>query len=504
MTSKSYEFYDIFKKSCSYEYGEGVCTKTRETKKCIDGKCEKIETPESKKKVLNGYYNKDLQLGGGRPKDELLYNSVKREASKKFKSPSGIYRSSWIVKEYKKRGGKYIGSKNKNSGLSRWFKEEWVDINRPIKNSKGKVIGYKKCGRKSQKKSKGTNYPLCRPSKRVNKSSPRTYKEISRKSLNKAKKDKKSSASIKFGGAPGPRKLKQSFGEAHYQCKTCDKSYSTSRGLKYHTELHEKQALKCQNCNYTTVNQDKYKLHFSKYHQIYSPENNVRLNNFNKLDDDWFKITRQNAIEKMQEPQEGGYYGDKKLKKSLIKNLKKRECPICKKLIQNTKSKEQHIKNHSLPLKKRKISQIDNGQYGSGKIRSQFKGTRSKIMVNVPENVKKTALYSYKLKKLEFKGGLETGWKRCKQLSTKSEIPIEDLNYMRAWFARHIYASYPSYKKWQAAGRPKTKEWHKKHGIISWLIWGGDAAFKWVNSVKNINLLNKHYPGKNYKPLKLT
>ncbi len=27
MTSKSYEFYDIFKKSCAYEDGEGVCTK---------------------------------------------------------------------------------------------------------------------------------------------------------------------------------------------------------------------------------------------------------------------------------------------------------------------------------------------------------------------------------------------------------------------------------------------------------------------------------------------
>ena len=73
---------------------------------------------------------------------------------------------------------------------------------------------------------------------------------------------------------------------------------------------------------------------------------------------------------------------------------------------------------------------------------------------------------------------------------------------MRAWFARHIYASYPTYKKWKNAGRPKDSQWHNKHGVISWLIWSGDAAFKWVNSKKIINLLNKHY-NKNYKSLLL-
>lgn len=274
---------------------------------------------------------------------------------------------------------------------------------------------------------------MCRPSKRVNSHTPRTYKEISHNSLNKAKRDKskiKSSGNIKFGAG------------------SCQK---------------------------------------------------------------------------------GGYYGSPKLKKILLSNLKKHECPVCKKIIRN--NTQQHIKNHSLP---RKISQIGSGQCGcgtlcfapligvgkttskeiqcggcgdfrtitgGGKIRSQYKGSRSKIMVNVPKNVKRVAEYSYKLKKIGFKGGIETGWKRAKQLSTKTEIPIEDLRYMRAWFARHIHASYPSYKKWQDAGRPKTKLWHDKHGIISWIIWGGNAAFKWVNSQKNINLLNKHYPGKNYKAM---
>ena len=134
---------------------------------------------------------------------------------------------------------------------------------------------------------------------------------------------------------------------------------------------------------------------------------------------------------------------------------------------------------------------------------AQFYGRKSDIMITVPENVKKVALYSYKLKSLGFGGGMKTGWKRAHQLATQKSIPIEDLRYMRNWFARHVYASYPNYKKWVKAGKPlDEKKWHNKHGIISWYIWSGDAGFKWVNSQKNISLLNKEY-GKSYEPIKL-
>ena len=138
---------------------------------------------------------------------------------------------------------------------------------------------------------------------------------------------------------------------------------------------------------------------------------------------------------------------------------------------------------------------------GSGKKRSQYYGKRSSVMVKVPQNVKNTALYAFKLKKIGFKGALETGWKRAHQLSTKESIPIEDVRFMRNWFARHIYTSYPGYKKWLQAGRPKDSSWHNKHAIQSWLTWAGNSGFDWINSQKIINLLNKHY-NKDYKPLK--
>lgn len=42
-----------------------------------------------------------------------------------------------------------------NTGLTKWFKEKWVDISRPKKGG-----GYKSCGRK---KAKGKGYPKCVP-----------------------------------------------------------------------------------------------------------------------------------------------------------------------------------------------------------------------------------------------------------------------------------------------------------------------------------------------------
>ncbi len=132
--------------------------------------------------------------------------------------------------------------------------------------------------------------------------------------------------------------------------------------------------------------------------------------------------------------------------------------------------------------------------------RRQYKGTKSSVMVKVPINVKKWAEYAFKLKDIGFDGATETGWLRAKQLATKEFIPIEDLRYMRNWFARHVFTSYPGFNKWILAGKPLNKKWHNKRSIISWITWAGDAGFNWVNSKKILNLLNKHF-NKNYKPV---
>ena len=48
-----------------------------------------------------------------------------------------------------------------SGGLTKWFKEGWVDISRPRKGG-----GYQPCGRKSARKSK-RGYPKCVPASKA-------------------------------------------------------------------------------------------------------------------------------------------------------------------------------------------------------------------------------------------------------------------------------------------------------------------------------------------------
>ena len=79
--------------------------------------------------------------------DKDLYNYVKSEADKIYKK-SSAYKSGYTVKRYKELGGRYKDD-NKEKNLKRWFLEEWKDI------------GYKE-------------YPVYRPTVRVNKNTPLT------------------------------------------------------------------------------------------------------------------------------------------------------------------------------------------------------------------------------------------------------------------------------------------------------------------------------------------
>jgi antibiotic biosynthesis monooxygenase (ABM) superfamily enzyme len=103
------------------------------------------------------------------PIDKELYAIVKKEASELFTSPTSVYRSAWIVRTYKLRGGRYEKSisNDKPTGLKRWFDEKWVDINRPGKP----------CGRPKTNVQNGL-YPLCRPTIKVTDKTPRLLEDI--------------------------------------------------------------------------------------------------------------------------------------------------------------------------------------------------------------------------------------------------------------------------------------------------------------------------------------
>ena len=150
------------------------------------------------------------------PIDKSLYEKVKNEAKKRFEVWPSAYGSGWLVREYKRRGGRYRDlqrSKGKKSirikkskgkskyktsrrsvrkskrksklksrrrsvrkstkrGLSRWFDEEWINVCKLPK----KVP----CGRDEASR---RNYPYCRPSRRINSNTPVLAQKLSKSEI---------------------------------------------------------------------------------------------------------------------------------------------------------------------------------------------------------------------------------------------------------------------------------------------------------------------------------
>lgn len=95
-----------------------------------------------------------------KPTNQDLYDYCKYIIFQKYKKNSA-YRSGAIIKLYKELGGTFEDD-NEEKPLKRWFKEEWKDIN-PLKTEH--------------------SYPVYRPTKRINKKTPLTVKEIKPENL---------------------------------------------------------------------------------------------------------------------------------------------------------------------------------------------------------------------------------------------------------------------------------------------------------------------------------
>ena len=91
------------------------------------------------------------------PLDPKLWEKVKREVSAVYKTNSA-YRSGAMVRRYKELGGEFKEKTKPNTGLTRWFKEEWRDIG-------------------------GLSYPVYRPTKRISKETPLLEREIDKANL---------------------------------------------------------------------------------------------------------------------------------------------------------------------------------------------------------------------------------------------------------------------------------------------------------------------------------
>lgn len=100
-------------------------------------------------------------IGEAVPTNKALYAKVKAAAKKKFTTYPSIYANSWVVSEYKRRGGKYrcSGKSASRGGLTKWYREKWVDLSRPLAHG-----GWASCGRpKVDAAHWRESYPKCRP-----------------------------------------------------------------------------------------------------------------------------------------------------------------------------------------------------------------------------------------------------------------------------------------------------------------------------------------------------
>jgi hypothetical protein len=97
--------------------------------------------------------------------DKRLYDAVKKHADTVYDKPSA-YKSGYIQRKYKELGGRYSDSgedseKKTLKPLEKWFAEDWKNI------------------------AKKGEYPVLRPSKRVDASTPLLASEIDPKNLKK-------------------------------------------------------------------------------------------------------------------------------------------------------------------------------------------------------------------------------------------------------------------------------------------------------------------------------
>jgi hypothetical protein len=126
------------------------------------------------------------------PVNTEMYARAKAKANQTYGTHTSAYRSMAIQKYYKAMGGTYRDDGG-DKKLQTWRKEKWVDLNQEKKGG-----GYEVCGHKNTQNNK---YPLCRPSKTINKDSPKKYQDISKsdiRSTNFAKQRIKGSGNISF------------------------------------------------------------------------------------------------------------------------------------------------------------------------------------------------------------------------------------------------------------------------------------------------------------------
>jgi hypothetical protein len=90
-----------------------------------------------------------------------------------------------------------------------------------------------------------------------------------------------------------------------------------------------------------------------------------------------------------------------------------------------------------------------------------------------PADVRANARRGLELRRKHGRGGTEVGVARARDLSNGDNIPLETIKRMNSYFSRHEVD-----KKGEGWGVDSA-------GYIAWLLWGGDAGWRWVKGILN-------------------
>jgi hypothetical protein len=100
------------------------------------------------------------------PADPALYARIQASVRRGVKRWPSAYASGLVVQRYKAAGGEYEGCAKAEGGLTRWFKEKWVNVCEPSLP----VCGRATAGMSEAEYRKA--YPKCRPLKVAKAMSP--------------------------------------------------------------------------------------------------------------------------------------------------------------------------------------------------------------------------------------------------------------------------------------------------------------------------------------------
>ena len=148
------------------------------------------------------FYRPSIRLPQPGERIPIQYMMRPRPGTRRIQGyqPLPYYRESRAPKKTKRRRSKSKKRKSKRSvqsGLGRWFAEEWINV--------CKLPKIVPCGRS---KAKWKNYPYCRPRRRINKGTPKTARELTKAEIDRRCKRKRSSPKKRVTGKSKSRRRK--------------------------------------------------------------------------------------------------------------------------------------------------------------------------------------------------------------------------------------------------------------------------------------------------------